>query len=337
MAPSEESVKPYGALYAGAKVMITGGLGFIGSTLALRLVELGADVLVIDSLVPDYGGNPANLAGFETRLGIEIVDLRDRPAMRRLLPGQRFIFNLAGQIAHLASMTEPLVDLEINAAAQLALLEDCRTINPEAVIVYASTRQIYGKPDYLPVDEVHPLRPVDVNGINKLAAESYHLLYQRVYGMPAVALRLTNTYGPRMRIKDARQTFLGIWLRRVLEGGGFEVWEGAQKRDLTYVDDAVEAFLHAAANPACFGGAYNIGGPPPVTLEELAWLMIRIGGAGCFETKSFPADRKRIDIGDYWADDRRFRAATGWAPQIAIEDGLGRSFDYFRANFAAYV
>ncbi len=330
-------MKPYGALFAGTKVMITGGLGFIGSNLALRLVELGADVTVVDCLAPDYGGNPANLSGFETRLAIHRTDLRDRDAMRALLPGQRFIFNLAGQIGHLASMTEPLVDLEINATAQLALLEDCRALNPDAAILYASTRQIYGRPDYLPVDEAHPVRPVDVNGIHKLAAETYHLLYHRVYGLNAVALRLTNTYGPRMRIKDARQTFLGVWLRRAIEGLDFEVWEGAQRRDLTYVDDAVEAFLLAAATPSCFGAAYNIGAPPPVTLDELARLVVEIGGTGRFETKSFPADRKRIDIGDYWADDSRFRAATGWAPTVEIKDGLARSFDYFRAHLAAYV
>jgi UDP-glucose 4-epimerase len=337
MPSSEESVKPYGAIYAGAKVMITGGAGFIGSNLALRLAELGAHVVVVDSLIPESGGNLANLSGFETRLGIELVDLRDRAAIRRLVGDQNFIFNLAAQIAHLASMVEPLVDLDINAAAQLALLEDCRALNRQAVIVYASTRQIYGRPDYLPVDEAHPVRPVDVNGINKLAGENYHLLYHRVYGMPTVALRLTNTYGPRMRIKDARQTFLGIWLRRVIEGGSFEVWEGAQKRDLTYVDDAVEAFLHAAATPACFGRFFNVGGPPPVSLSELARLTVEVGGAGSFETKSFPADRKRIDIGDYWACDRSFREATGWAPKVALADGLARSFDYFRAHLAAYL
>ncbi|HVJ55080.1 MAG TPA: NAD-dependent epimerase/dehydratase family protein [Aliidongia sp.] len=330
-------MKPYGGVYAGAKVMVTGGLGFIGSALARRLVDLGAEVLVVDSLMPDYGGNPANLSGFRERLTVSPADLRDRAAIRALVPGQRFIFNLAAQIAHLASMTEPLVDLDINAAAQLALLEDCRALNPDVTIVYASTRQIYGRPDYLPVDEAHPVRPVDINGINKQAGEAYHLLYHRVYGMKTASLRLTNTYGPRMRIKDARQTFLGIWLRRVIEGGSFEVWEGAQKRDLTYVDDAVEAFLMAAVTPACFGAAFNIGAPEIVTLEQLARLVIEAAGAGSFETKSFPAERKRIDIGDYWADDRRFRAATGWAPRVGLREGLARSLDYFKANFADYV
>jgi UDP-glucose 4-epimerase len=323
--------------FAGAKVMITGGLGFVGSTLALRLVERGAEVLVIDSLVPEYGGNLANIAGFADRLRVNIADLRDRQALRVLIPGQDIIFNLAGQIGHLDSMTDPFTDLEINAAAQLGLLETCRDLNPTARIIYASTRQIYGRPDRLPVDEDHPLRPVDVNGIHKIAGESYHMLYHRVYGLPTVSLRLTNIFGPRMRIRDARQTFVGIWLRRVLEGAPFELWDGAQKRDLTFVDDVADAFLAAASVPAAIGQVFNIGGPPPVTLTELAELLVSVAGTGSFERKHFPEARKRIDIGDYWADDRRFRALTGWAPRVDLRDGLRRSLDYYRTHLAAYL
>ena len=323
--------------FAGAKVMITGGPGFIGSTLALRLVELGAEVLIVDSLVPDYGGNLANIRGFDHRLRVNIADLRDRHALRVLIPGQDIIFNLAGQIGHLDSMTDPFTDLDINVVAQLGLLETCRVFNPAARIIYASTRQIYGRPDRLPVAETHPLRPVDVNGINKMAGEAYHTLYHQVYGLPTVSLRLTNTYGPRMRIRDARQTFLGIWLRCVLEGGCFELWEGDQCRDLTFVDDVVDAFLAAAAMPAAIGHVFNLGGPPPVTLTELAELLVALAGTGRFEHKPFPDERKRIDIGDYFADDRRFREATGWAPRVDLRAGLSRSIDYYRAHLAAYL
>jgi len=323
--------------FAGARVMITGGLGFIGSNLAKRLVEQGAQVLIVDSLVPDYGGNLANIASFEDRVTVNIADLRDRHALRVLIPGQDFIFNLAGQIGHLDSMQDPFTDLDINVVAQLGLLEACRALNPSARVVYASTRQFYGKPDRLPVDEAHPLRPVDVNGINKMAGEAYHTLYHQVYGMPTVSLRLTNTYGPRMRIKDARQTFVGIWLRRVLEDDAFEVWGGEQRRDLTYVDDVVDAFLLAAATPAALGQVFNIGGPPSVSLTELAELLIAAAGSGRFEQKQFPPERKRIDIGDYWADDSRFRSVTGWAPRVELREGLGRSLDYYRANLAAYI
>ena len=323
--------------FAGAKVMITGGLGFIGSNLAKRLVEQGAEVLIVDSLVPDYGGNRANIAGFADRLQVNIADLRDRHALRVLVPGQDLIFNLAGQIGHLDSMQDPFTDLDINVVAQLGLLEACRALNPSARVVYASTRQFYGKPDRLPVDEAHPLRPVDVNGINKMAGEAYHTLYHQVYGQPIVSLRLTNTYGPRMRIKDARQTFVGIWLRRALEGEAFEVWGGEQRRDLTYVDDVVDAFLAAAATPAAIGQVFNIGGPPSVSLAELADLVIEAAGGGRFEQKQFPPERKRIDIGDYWADDSRFRSVTGWAPRVDLREGLRRSLDYYRANLAAYI
>jgi UDP-glucose 4-epimerase len=324
-------------IFAGVKVMITGGLGFIGSTLALRLVERGAVVLVVDSLVPDYGGNLANIAGFADRLRVNIADLRDRHALRVLIPGQDVIFNLAGQIGHLDSMTDPATDLDINVVAQLGLLELCRELNPAARIVYASTRQIYGRPDRLPVDESHPLRPVDVNGINKMAGEAYHMLYHRVHGLPIVSLRLTNTYGPRMRIRDARQTFVGIWLRRVLEDGCFEVWGGEQRRDLTFVEDVVDALLAAASVPAAIGQVFNIGGPPPVSLTELAELLVALAGTGRFERKHFPDERKRIDIGDYWADDRRFRAATGWAPRVDLREGLSRSIAYYRAHLTAYL
>ena len=229
--------------YAGQRVLITGGAGFIGSNLARRLVRLGAKVTLVDSMVPEYGGNLRNLAGLGRKVQLNISDVRDVHSLPHFVAGQHFLFNLAGQTSHLDSMTDPQTDLEINARAQLSILEACRLHNPEIRIVFASTRQIYGRPEYLPVDEKHPLRPVDVNGINKLAGESYHLLYNEVHGIRSCVLRLTNTIGPGMRIKDARQTFLGIWLCRLLEGKPFEVWGGAQLRDFTYVDDAVEAFL----------------------------------------------------------------------------------------------
>ena len=321
--------------YAGARVVITGGLGFIGSTLALRLAELGADLLLVDNLFPEAGGNLFNVAPIRDRVAIEIADIRDVRAMRQLLRGCRYLFNLAAQTSHMDSMADPETDLAINCRAQLTLLAACREICPVARIVYASTRQIYGRPRRLPVDETHPLHPVDVNGVNKMAGEAYHILFHDVYGLHAAALRLTNTYGPRMRIRDARQTFVGVWLRAVLDGRAFEVWDGAQLRDLTYVDDAAEAFLLAAVAPAAKGRVFNIGGEH-LRLRALAEALIAANGGGSFETRDFPAERKRIDIGDYYADDSAFRAATGWAPKISIAAGLARSLDYFRRNLAEY-
>jgi UDP-glucose 4-epimerase len=324
-------------VYAGKRVLVTGGLGFIGSTLAAHLVELGADVLLVDNLLADYGGNPFNIAAIRHRVSVEIADIRDVRAMRGLLAGCQFLFNLAAQTSHLDSMNDPETDLAINCRAQLTLLEACRQVAPEVRVVYASTRQIYGRPRYLPVDEKHPLHPVDVNGVNKMAGEAYHILFHDVYGIHAVALRLTNTYGPRMRIKDARQTFIGVWLRAVLEGRPVEVWDGAQQRDLTYVDDAAHAFLLAGAVTETKGGVFNIGGER-TTLEALAQALIAAhGGSGRYETRAFPAERKRIDIGNYYADDARFRALTGWQPETPLADGLKCSLAYFRAHLAQYV
>lgn len=323
--------------FDGARVVVTGGLGFIGSTLAARLVALGGKVVLVDSLVPNYGGNRFNIAPIVERVQVEIADIRDTARMRALLGGCDFLFNLAGQTSHLDSMHDPVTDLEINCRAQLTLLEACRAVCPKAVVVFASTRQIYGRPDYLPVDEKHLLHPVDVNGVNKMAGEAYHILYHDVYGIAATALRLTNTYGPRMRIKDARQTFVGIWLKSVLEDAPFEVWGGAQKRDFTYVDDAVEAFLLAAVNPETKGKVFNLGGERPVSLDELAQLLVAANGGGGFARREFPAERRRIDIGDYYAADALFSRVTGWRHTVALEDGLKRALDYFRAHGRHYV
>jgi UDP-glucose 4-epimerase len=323
--------------YRGLKVLVAGGLGFLGSNLARRLVELGSEVIVVDALRPNSGGNRANLRDVENKLQIRIADLRNCQEIAELLVGQQAVFNLAGQVSHIDSMTDPVSDIGANVHATIVLLEACRRYVPDARIVFASTRQIYGRPSHCPVDESHPLRPVDVNGINKIAAESYHTLYHQVYGLQTVSLRLTNTFGPRMRIMDARQTFLGIWFRRVVEGGVFEVWGGQQKRDLTYVDDAVDAFLAAGALSHPKVRIFNLGGTPPITLAELAQSLVTIAGQGRFEIKQFPPELLRIDIGDYFADDRLFRELTGWAPKVSLEDGLARTVDYYRNSLSDYV
>ena len=319
------------------RVLITGGLGFIGSTLARRLVELRARVTLADSLVPEYGGNLFNIAGLEEKLQVNISDVRDEHSMRYLVQGQDFLFNLAGQTSHADSMQNPYTDLDINCRAQLFILEACRKYNPQIKVVYASTRQIYGKPKYLPVDEDHLLGPVDVNGVNKIAGEEYHILYSNVYDVRACALRLTNTIGPRMRIKDARQTFLGIWMRLLVEGKPFEVWEGHQLRDFTYVDDAVDAFLLAAASEKSNGQVFNLGGDWVISLKDLADLLVEINGAGEYLTRSFPTDRRRIDIGDYYANFDRIRTCLGWEPKIPLREALARTLAFYRENLQHYL
>jgi UDP-glucose 4-epimerase len=319
------------------KILITGGLGFIGSSLARALVNKGARVTLVDSLIPQYGGNLFNIADINDKLEVNISDVRDPHAMKYLVQGKNYLFNLAGQTSHVDSMTDPQTDLDINASAQLSILEACRLSNPDIKIVFASTRQLYGKPDYLPVDEKHPVRPVDVNGINKLAGEWYHLLYNNVYGIRACALRLTNTYGPRMRVKDARQTFLGIWVRLLLEGRPIKVFgDGQQLRDFNYVDDCVDALLLAGASEKANGKVYNLGSKEVIGLRALAELMSNLGYGGYYELVPFPEERRAIDIGDYYSEFSLIASELGWSPRVNLRQGLLQTLEYYSKHRAGY-
>ena len=323
--------------FKGKRVLITGGLGFIGSNLTRALVKLGAKVTILDSLIPEYGGSRRNLRGLERKVSLNLSDVRDRHSLPEFLRGQHYLFNLAGQTSHMDSMSDPETDLEINCRAQLTLLEACRKHNTDLRIVFASTRQIYGRPDYLPVDEKHPLRPVDVNGINKLAGEEYHILYSKVHGIRSTVLRLTNTIGPRMRIKDARQTFVGVWIRDILQGKPIEVWGGDQRRDFTYVDDAVEALLLSASKPEGVGGIFNLGGVGQVSLRELAETLVKVAGQGSFQIREFPSDRKKIDIGDFYSDCRLIESTLGWKPRTSIKQALTKTVAYYRKELPYYL
>jgi len=323
--------------FTGKKVLISGGLGFIGSNLAKRLVALNADVSIVDNMIPEYGGNKFNIHAIEDKVVVDVSDIRDEHAVRRLITGKDYLFNLAGQTSHMDSMKDPFTDLEINCRAQLSVLEVCREENPGLKIVFASTRQVYGKPDYLPVDEKHLLRPVDVNGINKMAGEWYHILYNNVYGVKTCALRLTNTYGPGMRIKDARQTFLGVWIKQLIEGQPFEVWDGKQLRDFTYVDDVVEALLMAASDENADGKIYNLGGECVISLGDLAKLLVTVNNGGEYSICEFPANRKIIDIGDYYADYTLISRDLGWKPETDLKDGLKKTIDYYSQYLEKYL
>jgi UDP-glucose 4-epimerase len=319
------------------RVLVTGGVGFIGSNLARSLVALGSKVTLVDSMTPEYGGNLFNIADIQDQVWLNITDVRDGHSMKYLVVDQDYLFNLAGQTSHIDSMQDPFTDLEINSRAQLSILEACKRYNPEIKLIFASTRQVYGRPVYLPVDEKHPLKPVDVNGINKMAGEFYHLLYSNVYDLRSCVLRLTNTYGPGMRIKDARQTFLGTWIKLLVEGKPFEVWDGDQLRDFTYVDDAVQALLLAAVHDDSNGCVFNLGGDAAITLKQLAELIVEIGGRGDYTVRPYPADRKPIDIGSYYSDDSLIRDKLGWEPRTPLKDGLSRTIEFYRKNLAKYV
>jgi len=323
-------------IFSKRRVLITGGLGFIGSNLARKLAASGSKVTVIDSLIPEYGGNLRNLFEAPNGILVNIADVRDRFSMRHLVRGHDVLFNLAGQTSHMDSMRDPFTDLDINVTAQLSILEACREFNPTIDIVFASTRQIYGRPQYLPVDEKHPVNPVDVNGVDKFAGEQFHILYQSVYGLKTRVLRLTNTYGPRMRIKDARQTFLGIWIKQILAGQAFEVWGGEQLRDFNYIDDVIDAMLHVVAEPKTIGQVYNLGSPERINLRDLAQLLVQVVGAGRFKILQFPEERMKIDIGDYYSDSSKIESALGWRPVVPLADGLARTVSFFRDHFDHY-
>jgi UDP-glucose 4-epimerase len=328
----------YRAFYRGRRVMITGGVGFIGSNLARQLVDLGAEVLIVDSLIPDYGGNLFNIAGIADRVRLNIADIRMESTMNVLVRDRDVIFNLAGQVSHIDSMLDPHTDLEINCRAQLSMLEACRRHNTRVRVVFAGTRQVYGRPERLPVDERHLVHPADINGINKAAGEYYHLLYNHVFGVRASSLRLTNVYGPRQLIKHNRQGFIGWFIRRAIEDGEIQVFgDGSQLRDFVYVDDAADAFLRAGALDACDGEVFNVGGEQPVSHRDLVALLLEVAGSGRVTYVDWPPDKKRIDIGSFYSDSSKFRTRTGWTPSVSLREGLRRTVEFYRAHFDEYV
>ncbi len=328
----------YQSFYQGRPVMITGGLGFIGSNLARKLVDLGADVLLVDSLIDDYGGNYFNISGIEDRVKVNVADVRQQSTMNYLVRGRDVIFNLAGQVSHVDSMQDPYTDLEINCRSQLSILEACRRFNPAVKVVFAGTRQVYGKPDYLPVDERHLVRPTDVNGINKAAGENYHLVYNNVFHVRACSLRLTNVYGPRQLVKHSRQGFIGWFIRLAVEDREIQVYgDGSQLRDLVFVDDAADAFLRAGANDDCNGHVFNVGGVEPISHRDLVTLLTRLAGSGRVRYVEWPSEKKAIDIGSFYADSKKLRKAVGWTPRVSIAEGLARTIEYYRQYLPQYL
>jgi len=328
----------YREFYRGRRVLVTGGVGFIGSNLARQLVGLGADVLLVDSMIPDYGGNLFNIDGIEDRIRVNFGDIRNESVMDVLVRDREIIFNLAGQVSHIDGMRDPYTDLDINCRAQLSMLEACRRFNPAVKVVFAGTRQVYGKPDRLPVDESHLVRPIDVNGVNKAAGEYYHLLYNNAFGVRACSLRLTNVYGPRQLIRHNRQGFIGWFIRLAIEDAEIQVFgDGSQMRDFVYVEDAADAFLRAGASAACDGEVFNVGGLEPIAHRDLVDLLLSVAGTGRVKYVPWPADKKAIDIGSFYSDSSKVAAATGWTPRVSLREGFQRTIEFYRANLSRYV
>ncbi|MBX7243928.1 MAG: NAD-dependent epimerase/dehydratase family protein [Candidatus Sumerlaeaceae bacterium] len=318
------------SFYDGRSVMITGGLGFIGSNLAIVLAEMNARIMLVDSLIPEYGGNRFNIEPIAGKVEVNISDVRDRSSMNMLVQGRDLIFNLAGTLSHVDSMKDPFTDLEINCVSQLSILESCRKYNPAVKLVFAGTRGQYGRTGSDPVSEKHLMRPVDVNGINNIAGESYHLLYNDVYGIKACSLRLTNTFGPRHQMNHHRQGVLNWFLRQLIDGDKIRLYgTGDQVRDTNYVSDVVEAFLIAMADDRTDGEVYNLGGEP-ISLRQFVEMAVEVNGGGDYEIVPFPADAKQIEIGDYRADYSKFNELTGWKPEVSLKEGIARTLDYYR-------
>ncbi len=333
-----EANTAYREFYRGRRVLVTGGVGFIGSNLARQLVDLGAEVLLLDAMIPEYGGNLFNIDGIQDRVRVNFGDVRDGRVMDALVRDREIIFNLAGQVSHIDSMRDPFTDLDINCRAQLSMLEACRKFNPSVKVVFAGTRQVYGKPDRLPVDETHLVRPIDVNGVNKAAGEYYHLLYNNAFGVRACSLRLTNVYGPRQLIKHNRQGFIGWFIRLAIEDREIQVFgDGSQMRDFVFVDDVADAFLRAGANDACDGEVFNVGGLEPIAHTDLVALLLDVAGTGRARYVPWPPEQKQIDIGSFYSDSSKFAAATGWTPQVALRDGFRRTIAFYRAHLPQYL
>ena len=319
------------------KILITGGLGFIGSTLAHRLAKIEADIYLIDSLIPEYGGNNFNINGIEDKVKVNIADVRDKHSMDYLVKDKDIIFNLAGTLSHIDSMNDPFTDLEINCMSQLSILESCRKNNRDIKIIFAGTRGQYGKADHLPVDEKRLMHPTDVNGINNIAGESYHILYNNIYGIRAVSLRLTNTYGPRHQMKHHKQGIINWFIRQLIEEQTIKLYgDGKQIRDINYVDDVVEALLLVACNEKADGEVFNLGGIPK-NLIDLVEAMIDVYGKGNYELIPFKDDLKKIEIGDYVANFEKIKSAVEWEPKVSLEEGLLSSFDYYEKYREHYL
>lgn len=311
------------------KVLVTGGLGFIGSNLSIKLVDLGAQVTILDSLLKEYGGNKFNIFPIKKRVAVKIGDMRDQKLVNLLVKDKDIIFNLAGTLSHVDSMTDPFTDLDINCRAQLTLLEACRKFNTSSKIIFAGTRNQYGRALYLPVDEKHIQEPTDLNGINSIASEKYHFLYNKIYKIPTVSLRMTNAFGPRHQMKHSRQGVLNWFIRILLDGNEVELFgDGTQIRDINYIDDVVEALIVVAKSKKTAGQAFNLGGQP-LTLRQFVEDVIKILGRGKYSFVKFPKNRKDIEIGNYVADIKKIKGEVGWEPKTSVEEGIRKTVEYY--------
>lgn len=319
--------------YSGRSVLITGGLGFVGSNLAIRLAEEGANVTLVDSMLPLYGGNLFNVEPVRDRVTINFSDIRDRNSMNYLVRGQDFVFHLAGQVSHVDSITDPFNDVEINVNGTLTVLEACRRFNPQARVIFTGTRGQYGPSVKLPVDESAPMNPMGMYAITNLTAEKIVLMYHDVHRVPGACLRITNTYGPRHQMRHNRYGVLNWFVRLAMDDETIPAMgDGRILRDFVYIDDLVDALLQTGASDAAYGQVFNVGSGGPISFIDLIRRIIDVTGSGKFEFAPFTSERKALEPGDYWADITKIRTVIGWNPRTSLEEGLRRTVDYYRKH-----
>lgn len=322
-------LKEYKGYYSNKKILITGGIGFIGSNLARVLIKLGVDISVVDNVLPESSANLFNIMDIKNQIKIYFCDLRDSYSLPHIIKDTDIIFNLAGYSSHIGSMRNPFFDLEMNCVSHLNLLETCRRYNPRVKIIFTSTRQVYGRPQYLPVDEKHPLNPVDINGIHKLTVERYHILFFKTYKLKSTILRLPNVYGPGMAIKDETLGFIGTFIGKAIKGEKIKIFgSGKQKRDFLYVDDVIDALLRCAFSEKAVGEVYNLGHNNRYSLMEVVEIL-KTYYEFDYEIVDFPEERKKIDIGDYYGDFSKIYNNLGWSPKIDLKEGLEITINYY--------
>lgn len=320
----------YNNYYRGRKVLVTGGLGFIGLNICTRLLELGAEVTVLDNFMPIEASKP--LSEMLSHIKVAIADIRDEANVERIVRDQEIIFNLAGKSGAADSNKTPINDLDINCRGHLTILEACRTFNPEVTIVFPSSRLVYGKPLYLPVDEKHPLNPESIYAAHKLAVENYHLIYGKLYGLKATVLRISNPFGPN-QVGDKRvYGVINSLISTAATGGVITLFgEGKQTRDYLYICDLVEAFLLAACKEDARGKIYNIGNSNSTSIRELADLAVAISGSGNIISVPWPQEYLAIETGDYLSNISLAQKELGWSPQTALNDGLAKTMAFYKS------
>jgi UDP-glucose 4-epimerase len=330
-------MKSDGSGLRGKKVLVTGGLGFIGSNLSARLVDVGARVTIVDNMIPRLGGNLFNVKEIANRVHINFSDVRDAHSMDYLVKGQEVIFHLAGQVNHVDSIRNPIQDLDINCRGTLVLLESCRKHNREVKVIFAGTRGEYGASVKLPVAEDHPTNPKGIYAVTNLMAEKTVLVYHDVHRIPGACLRITNTYGPRHQMAHDEYGVVNWFIRKAIDDEQIPVFgDGRILRDFLFVDDAVECFLKVADCPQAYGEVFNVGTGVPYSFIDLAKKIVEIAGTGKTAFTEFTQERKEVEPGDYYTDISKIKRVVGWEPRTGLEDGLRQTIQFYREHKKEY-